>query len=230
MTRTQPATAQPPAPPTLPSPALAPAPAIAGQAVDVMPAGGFTQAYVNALKAKRSELSNQLSSAQGRRDEIANALEDAPPGAARTGLEQRIAVLDGRLAQLEMDIAANGRQLAAAPGNMLGSTSSGRGTPVGDNGTPFNSGQLTAISIVFTLFVMAPMAIATARRILRRPFQTKPTPQILESAARLERMEQAVDAIAVEVERISEGQRFVTSLMAKRESPALQQASAGGSQ
>jgi hypothetical protein len=43
-------------------------------------------------------------------------------------------------------------------------------------------------------------------------------------------MEQAVDAIAVEVERISEGQRFVTSLMAKRESPALQQAYASGNQ
>jgi hypothetical protein len=129
-----------------------------------------------------------------------------------------------------MDIAANGRQLAAAPGNLLATTSSGRGAPMGNNGTPFSSGQLTAISIVFTLFVMAPMAFAAARRILRRPFETKPTPQILESAARLERMEQAVDAIAVEVERISEGQRFVTSLMAKRESPALQQAYASGNQ
>ena len=191
---------------------------------DVMPAQGFTQAYVNALKQKRSELSDQLTSAEGRREEVANALEDAPPGAVRAGLEQRLQVLDGRLAQLELDIAANGRQLAAAPGNMLARTSSSRGGAVGENGTPFSSGQLTAISIVFTLFVMAPMAFAAARRMLRRPFETKPAPQILESAARLERMEQAVDAIAVEVERISEGQRFVTSLMAKRESPALQQA------
>ena len=201
------------------------APAIAGTpTADVMPPQGFTQAYVNALRQKRTELSNQLSSAQGRRDEVANALEDAPPGAVRTGLEQRLQVLDGRLAQLELDIAANGRQLAAAPGNMLATTSSTRGISRDNNGTPFSSGQLTAISIVFTLFVMAPMAFAAARRILRRPFESKPTPQILESAARLERMEQAVDAIAVEVERISEGQRFVTSLMAKRESPALQQA------
>jgi hypothetical protein len=34
--------------------------------------------------------------------------------------------------------------------------------------------------------------------------------------ARLERMEQALDAIAVEVERISEGQRFTTKLLAER--------------
>jgi hypothetical protein len=37
-----------------------------------------------------------------------------------------------------------------------------------------------------------------------------------ESAARLERIEQAIDAMAVEVERISEGQRFVSRLMSER--------------
>ena len=36
---------------------------------------------------------------------------------------------------------------------------------------------------------------------------------------RLERIEQAVDAIAIEMERIGEGQRFVTKLLAER--PAL---------
>ena len=35
-------------------------------------------------------------------------------------------------------------------------------------------------------------------------------------AARLERMEQAIDSIAIEVERISEGQRFTTKLLAER--------------
>jgi hypothetical protein len=34
--------------------------------------------------------------------------------------------------------------------------------------------------------------------------------------ARLERIEHAVDAIAVEIERISEGQRFTTKLLSER--------------
>lgn len=40
---------------------------------------------------------------------------------------------------------------------------------------------------------------------------------------RLERIEHAIDAMAVEVERISEGQRFVTQLLSERvpERPAL---------
>jgi len=36
-----------------------------------------------------------------------------------------------------------------------------------------------------------------------------------ETRDRLERIEQAVDAIAVEVERISEGQRFTTKIIAE---------------
>lgn len=41
-----------------------------------------------------------------------------------------------------------------------------------------------------------------------------------EVSARLERMEQSIDAIAVEVERISEGQRFTTKLLAEvRDTP-----------
>jgi hypothetical protein len=41
-------------------------------------------------------------------------------------------------------------------------------------------------------------------------------PQIpSEVAARLERMEQAIDSVAVEVERISEGQRFTTKLLSE---------------
>lgn len=47
--------------------------------------------------------------------------------------------------------------------------------------------------------------------------------QVGEIAHRLDRMEQAIDAIAVEVERIAEGQRFTTRLLSERaDAPALE--------
>jgi hypothetical protein len=51
-----------------------------------------------------------------------------------------------------------------------------------------------------------------------------------ELEGRLERIEQAVDAIAVEMERIGEGQRFVTKLLAERPTPIAdgQNAQRGG--
>ncbi len=43
-----------------------------------------------------------------------------------------------------------------------------------------------------------------------------------EMAPRLERMEAAIDAMAIEIERISEGQRFTTKLLTERQKePAM---------
>ena len=43
-----------------------------------------------------------------------------------------------------------------------------------------------------------------------------------ESAQRLERLEHGMDAIALEIERISEGQRFVTRLLSEAQPPVGQ--------
>ncbi|HEX7977154.1 MAG TPA: hypothetical protein VF461_01020 [Gemmatimonadaceae bacterium] len=58
-----------------------------------------------------------------------------------------------------------------------------------------------------------PLARAYAKKI-ERGGDTARLPN--DVSARLERMEQAIDSIAVEVERISEGQRFTTKLLAER--------------
>ena len=58
-----------------------------------------------------------------------------------------------------------------------------------------------------------PIARAYARRLEREPREPVMPPDL---QARLERMEQALDSIAIEVERISEGQRFTTKLLADR--------------
>ncbi len=175
----------------------------------------LTAADVDALKAKRSELSRQLSSVQGRRDEVAKELLRTT-GAGATGLEQRLAVQDERIVQLERDIASNGRELARAPGELVSEEAAQQ------RYGPFTSGQLTGISIVSIVLVWGPLAWAAARMMMKRANQPKPSPQLLEGVGRLERIEQAVDAMSIEIERISEGQRFVTQLMsAKAPAPAL---------
>ncbi len=63
------------------------------------------------------------------------------------------------------------------------------------------------------IVVGLPIARAYARRLESTPVLRGPAPELAE---RLERMEQAIDTIAVEVERISEGQRFTTKLLAER--------------
>jgi hypothetical protein len=71
----------------------------------------------------------------------------------------------------------------------------------------------------FTVIVLAlgvPLVLSYTRRR-----NLEPPKQQLADAARLARIETAIEAMAVEVERISEGQRFVTKLLAEREKPKV---------
>ena len=81
-------------------------------------------------------------------------------------------------------------------------------------------------SFFFTIAVIAlgiPVLRAITRRFVDRPPVAPVLPANVEN--RLERIEQAVEAVAIEVERISESQRYLTKLMA--EPRALPSGSAG---
>jgi hypothetical protein len=87
--------------------------------------------------------------------------------------------------------------------------------PYGRFGQP-NAGQITAVSIVGIVCVLMPLSFAFAKVLLRRAGRP-PAPQIPKDVSdRLERMEQGIESVAIEVERIGEGQRFVTQLMNDR--------------
>lgn len=58
--------------------------------------------------------------------------------------------------------------------------------------------------------IFRPLAKAHARKL---EGQQGVPPEV---TARLERMEQSLDTIAIEIERITEGQRFTTKLLAER--------------
>jgi hypothetical protein len=76
--------------------------------------------------------------------------------------------------------------------------------------------EAVVISIAFfamiaIIIVGWPLARALARRLERKQGASE-TP---ETRARLERIEHAIEAVAIEVERISEGQRYTTRLLSE---------------
>lgn len=168
----------------------------------------MTREDVQLLQNRRSELSRQLSSASSRRSDVVRQMGRNVNG--REGLEARLKVLDERIVQLEQDIAQNGQLLASAPPNLVEET-----TPPsmlgGGAGRPLN---MNGISIAFIVAVLFPLTVAFSIRMLRRASRAVAA---FPSAVvdRIARIENAVDTIALEVERISEGQRFVTRLMSE---------------
>ena len=81
--------------------------------------------------------------------------------------------------------------------------------------------QETALAFFFTIaviFIGFPIARALARRIDRAGERPKVPAEV---TAQLAQLNQAVESIAIEVERISEGQRFTTKLLTEQKLPAM---------
>lgn len=192
--------------PTIPRPPATPQPHI----VDVgsVPTTGQE---VQALRIKLTDLRDELQDAASRRRTISNQLRSTD-SRARPGLEERMGVLDQRIVQIEKEITATGTQLRSASSSAIIAGSAAMPDP----GTAFvrASQEIVPIVGILSVFVFAPIALAIARLIWRRasapPKQTLQNDQATHQ--RLDQLQQAVDAIAIEVERISEGQRFVTKL------------------
>ena len=166
-------------------------------------------AILQAAREQRGELRNQLERLEERRSDLRQELTETPQSEAvsRQGLEQRIVGIDQQIVAMEKQLTEADAAVARAagiPGAIV--------PPVREirTGPPEEAFVLGGI---FIFVVLLPLAIAYSRRIWKR------TGTIIsqvphEVSDRLTRIEQAVDAIAVEVERVGEGQRYVTNLFA----------------
>jgi hypothetical protein len=138
-------------------------------------------------------------------------------------------------ARAQAVVAAQGGAVAAptppaAPGRTItirgpdGSQTTVVGLPPGFSAKDVIPPQAVDISIAFfvtiaIIIIGLPIARAIARRMDRRP---GPAQIPNEVSAQLNQLNQAVDAIALEVERISEGQRFTTRLLSEQRDAARQ--------
>lgn len=178
------------------------------------PAGATAAEIYQGLRAQRNVLGEQLRGLERTRDQLVGEMrQGSPSDVARTGLEQRLAQVDQRIASVSLQIAEADAQVALAaaiPGAAVEPPRPPRSGPDPD---------IVAMGLFFTGLMLLPLVIAWSRRIWRRNAVTISLPAELHE--RMLGLERAVDSVAVEVERIGEGQRFVTQLMAERDRPAL---------
>jgi hypothetical protein len=167
-----------------------------------------TEAEVEALQAQREEISDQLTSVSSRRRDLAEEIQRTAVEAVRPGLQDRLRILDNRILQLETDLGVIGRQLSAAPAELTGETRADNTPGAIDTyqeGVVIGAGSMLAFGVL----------VLFARRRWHRP-RTRTTSQLgTDSAERLARLEHGMEAIAIEIERVSEGQRFVTKLLSE---------------
>ena len=174
-------------------------------------AGASAPAIYEGFKAQRRELTNQLDELESTRSDISSQLEQLSASSPeRKGLETRMTDVDSRIATVDQMLASNAAQIATAsaiPGAVV------EPPQIIRNGPPE---EAYIVGTIFMFVFLLPISIAFARRIWRRSAAVV-TSFPREIADRLSRMEQAVEATAVEVERIGEGQRFLTRLFTEGE-------------
>jgi hypothetical protein len=184
---------------------------MAGQAVPTLPPPAPGQATdMASLQAQLATLRIQLTGLQAQWDGLQsqlNAMLKNNP--ARPGVQQAWADVGVQKARVAGDIARIEAAIAQQQGRPFGTTAIPGGFSRGFNPN-MAIPAVTALMVVLAI----PVSFAWARRILRGA--PKPAPVPHDVTMRLERIEQAVDTIAIEVERISEGQRFVTKVLVQR--------------
>ena len=170
---------------------------------------------LEAARAQRSELRNQLERAEDQREELASDLSQTSSGdaVARAGIEQRIRETDARISSLDKEIAAADQRVAQAAA-VPGATIEPVRPIIRQEGPPE---EFWVLGGVFIIFVMMPIAVAYARRLWKRGAVSVSSEMPAEMTDRLNRMEQAIDAVAVELERVGEGQRYVTRVITEQQ-------------
>jgi septal ring factor EnvC (AmiA/AmiB activator) len=171
-----------------------------------------------ALQSTRTELSSKLASLQAQRAGLEQALSTTDSRAARASIQGRIDRVDRDIAETQRTIERINSQIDRQVERQTDvRVSTGTTAPPAFPSRPMDN--FDPLPIVATslgiLFVAFPLTLAIVRFIWKRS-TSAPAPALSqEQTRRFDRLEQSVDAIAIEVERISENQRYLTKLLAE---------------
>jgi transposase len=176
-----------------------------------------------ALKDQREELGNQLERLRDRRNDITRELTNSETrGIDRAGLEAQLQGIDARIVEMDKaTFAADAAlaQAAAVPGAVAGLRDQERARRQQEQQGAIPE-EAFVVGTIFMFIVFLPMSIAYARRIWRRS-ATAVASIPAELMERMSRVEQGVESIAIEVERIGEGQRFMTRVFTESNARSL---------
>ena len=165
------------------------------------------------LLAQRRVLNEQLEQATDRRNDLLEQLNDAP-AAAKAGFQGEINVVSDRIIQLESSLSVIGQEIARASPSLM-SMAEESSSPAPDEPGNFQDGVFVgSAAAIGGMTILLLLGRWIWKRFIR---DDVPAQRQLPAAdsERLKRVENSVDTMAVEIERISEGQRFVTKLLSE---------------
>jgi hypothetical protein len=130
------------------------------------------------------------------------------------GIRARMRETDQLMGRLERELDQTNARIAAAPARLVTAETQVDPARIAERITE----EIVPIVGIVSLLVLAPIAFAIARLIWRRAMRSpQPVPPDASVLKRLEQLQHSMDAVAVEVERISESQRFLAKAMNEKQ-------------
>ena len=196
----------------------------APSATGTLPAGAVFQQQPPAPPAPVGATPPGPTSTQGfppeAREAIAQAIRTAREAAEQARAEAQAAQA-AQQGQPTIEVDGDRVIVRTEPGAQGGSGGGGRGESIViPTGQPFNVISPQVYDLMMAFFVMVafiavgiPLARAFGRRAEKRTVEMAPSPEL---AAQLQRLEHGMEAMAIEIERISESHRYIARLESER--------------
>lgn len=167
-----------------------------------------------ALLSQRRVISEQLDQATERRNDLLEQMNEAP-AAAKAGFQAQLNVVSDRIVQLESSMNVIAQEIAGSSPALAAMAEQPSEPPSEDEPGNFQEGIfLGAAGMFIGLTTLLLLGRWIWKRFIREDLpQSRKLPSA--DSERLQRVEQGIEAMAIEVERISEGQRFVTKLISE---------------
>lgn len=181
--------------------------------------GPATAAQIAELRATRKALTSELERLESTRSSIMQRVRQLPKGAEREALDARAEELLQQMSEVDRSLTSTNSRLEALGVGIRENviTVPPRGGFGGRQGPPT---EMYVINAAAAVAVLLPLSIALAVRLVRRnvrPAMAVPS----DVSERLSRLEQAIESSAIEIERIGEGQRYLTRVLSSTQREAV---------
>jgi hypothetical protein len=172
---------------------------------------------INDLRVKANDLKLRVSDLEVRKHQLGDQRRRLGADVDPSSLERQQADAEHQLAEARIQLEATNQQIGDLEVERDMSRVATLQAPPASADPFLGPEQITTI-YTGGIILLLPLVLVLARRLWVRSPRREAFD--LENSPRLQRIEQAVESIAVEVERIGEAQRFTTKLLAERQQEA----------
>jgi len=173
-----------------------------------------TAAQLEVMRARSRELRLRTSDLQTREQQVRELRSATPAGPEREKVDRQWMNARHELTATSIELEGLNERIAELRVQRDQERALALHPPPASQPPPIEASGIANAGIVMVVLFVAPIMVLLIYRLWTRGRVRDPLG--IEASPRLQRLEQSIELIATEVERIAEGQRFTTRILAER--------------